>query len=261
MLNIVPGRVNSATSMVAVRDGGFCITSSVATNLRADVIAAAGSGVGVQPIVARRALDTRSSSALTPGSVRTLSLDSLGVPRGSRAVTASFTVIDAGSEGTLSIGPCGAGSWGAVYGATPLQSFTLTVRVNDGGLCVRSSSAIHLVVDATAAWTGTSGIAAIGPSRVLDTRGGAAIGWDTRAIDLSGVAGGAKRVMATVTAIAGAGGSAVFAWPCSTSRPAASIGATPAGTVTALGVVIEGTQLCVSATAFVDVVVDVTGAG
>jgi hypothetical protein len=176
-------------------------------------------------------------------------------------VTASFTVIDAGSEGTLSIGPCGAGSWGAVYGATPLQSFTLTVRVNDGGLCVRSSSAIHLVVDATAAWTGTSGIAAIGPSRVLDTRGGAAIGWDTRAIDLSGVAGGAKRVMATVTAIAGAGGAAVFAWPCSTSRPAASIGATPAGTVTALGVVIEGTQLCVSATAFVDVVVDVTGAG
>jgi hypothetical protein len=68
-------------------------------------------------------------------------------------------------------------------------------------------------------------------------------------------------VMATVTAIGGGGGSAVYAWPCASPRPAASIGATPAGTVTALGVVIDGNQLCLSATAFVDVVVDITGAG
>jgi murein DD-endopeptidase MepM/ murein hydrolase activator NlpD len=260
-LSIVPGRVNSATSVVAVRGGSFCISSSVAANLRADVIAAAGSGVGVQPIVARRALDTRTATALTPGSTRTISLGSLGVPKGSRAVTASFTIVDAASDGTLSIGPCGAGSWGAAYGATPLQSFSLTVRVNDSGLCVRTSSTVHLVVDATAAWTGTSGVAAIGPTRALDTRGASAIGWETRAVDLAGVTGGAKRVMATVTAIGGAIGSAVYAWPCASGRPVASIGATPAGKVTAFGVVIDGNQLCLSATSFVDVVVDVTAAG
>lgn len=261
-LNVMPGRINSTTTMVAVRNGQFCVTSSVAADLRIDVVAALStSGVGVQPIAATRALDSRTTSALTADTPRTLSLASMGVPRGARAVTATFTVLNPEAAGTLSIGPCGAGSWGARFGAVPLQSFSLTVRVNDSGLCLRSSTTAHVIVDVTGAWTGSSTAMPIGPQRVIDTRGGAPLGPGTRTVPLTGVPGGSSRVMVTVTAIGQATGVTVVAWPCNQPKPAGGVGATMAGRATAFSLPVAGTQLCLAANTSAHVVVDITGAG
>jgi hypothetical protein len=261
-LNVEPGRINSTTTMVAVRSNQFCVTSSVATDVRIDVVAALStSGVGVQPITSIRALDSRTTSVLTANTTRTVSLASMGVPRGSRAVTATFTVVDPAAAGTLSIGPCGAGSWGARYGRLAVQSFSLTVRVNDNGLCLRSSTDAHVIVDVTGAWTGSASVTPIGPQRVIDTRSGAPLGGDVRTVPLSGVPAGSSRVMVTVTAIGGSSVGTVVAWPCNQPRPSGGVGATMPGTITAFSLPVAGMELCLAANAPTHAVVDITGAG
>jgi murein DD-endopeptidase MepM/ murein hydrolase activator NlpD len=261
-LNLEPGRINSTTTVVAVHSNQFCVTSSVATDMRVDVVAALStSGVGVQPIASIRALDSRTTSVLAANTTRTVSLASMGVPRGARAVTATFTIVDPAAAGTLSIGPCGAGSWGARFGRVAVQSFSLTVRVNDNGLCLRNSTDAHVIVDVTGAWTGSASVTPIGPQRVIDTRGGAPLGNDVRTVPLGGVPAGTSRAMVTVTAIGGGSVGTVVAWPCSQPRPSGGVGATMPGNITAFSVPVAGTELCLTANAPTHAVVDITGAG
>jgi hypothetical protein len=265
-LNLVPNRFSSTTVPVLVRDGSFCVTASTATDIRIDVVAGQSSqGVGVLPVVATRALDTRTTTALVPGTPVPMPLARLGVPAGTRAVTATFTAIGPSSAGTLSIGPCGAGSWTARLGTAPLQSFSLTVRISDGGLCVSSSVTVHLVVDITGAWAPTSsgagGLSPLGPTRAFDSRSSGPVGNDTRTVELTGLPAGTARVMVSVAAVGLGVDGAVFAWPCSQPRPAAALGANTGSNVTSFSVPMAGTTLCLAATTPMHVVVDVTAAG
>lgn len=261
-LAINPARLNATVVMVPVADRQICVTSTVTTDVRLEVVAVhAADGVGVQPVVATRALDTRSVAPIAANGTKGISPKRLGTPSGAKAVTTTITLVAAGatpSSGSIGIGPCGGTPWIVAFKAVAIQSFSAVVRTNDAGICVSSTAAVHVVVDVTAAWTsGAPNIAASGPTRLLDTRRGAAVGPAAYGVP---VPSGATTVQLTVTAVGGAKGAAIFVWPCNAPKPSAAAGTTVALTATTMVVTVATTGgVCMSATSATHVIVDLQG--
>lgn len=257
---VAPTRINATVTTVVLSKGQLCVTSSVRTDVRVEVIAVlSAGGVGVEPIVARRALDTRPGEPMAANSTRGLSPKALGTPLGSSAVTVTVTVIGPAGDGSVGIGACGGTPWIVPFRAAPAQTFSGVVRTNDAGVCVSTSVATDVVVDVTGVWRGTTGTTAAGPNRAFDSRRSGPIGVNPTAVTLAGVGASAKSAQLSVTVLGGAKGGAVFVWPCASARPAAAVAATAAGqnTTATVSAALSGGSLCVATTSSLHVVIDV----
>jgi MYXO-CTERM domain-containing protein len=138
------------------------------------------------------------------------------------------------------------------------------VALGDGA---RVDFAAHTAVDAVVDLAGSfgptgAGLAPVAPTRVLDTRAPAAPlrAGVTRAVDVRAPAG-ATGVVASVAVIAGAAGGYLTASPCGAPTPPTSNINYAPGDVVANAVAsgLGAGQLCLTSSADVDVVVDVTG--
>lgn len=257
-LSFTPLRMNAVTAISRVSGGVVCITNSAPTALRVHVIGRlAADGVGALAMPARRALDTRTTGRLAAGATRSVGISALGVPTGTSAVTVTVTLLQPASNGALGIGACGGTPWIVSYSGAARQTLSGVVRINDGGLCLATTTTAHVIVDVTGAWRGTSGVAAVTPQRLFDSRRTAALDATPRTVNV-GVGAGLAQL--SITAIGGTTPASIFVWNCSTGRPAATVVHTADGQNTTVNVLVDLTagNLCLSADATVHVVVDLT---
>ncbi|MFM8268402.1 MAG: peptidoglycan DD-metalloendopeptidase family protein [Ilumatobacteraceae bacterium] len=259
-----PGRLNATMSTAVVVNGEICVFASTAVDLRIDVVGfLADDGIGAAAVGPRRALDTRVSGRLAANVTRTLLPSTLGVALGSRAVTTTITVLDPASAGRLSVGPCGGTPWTVDYAALPQQVVSMVARMNDGGLCVTTSTSAHVIVDVTGVWSGTtSALRAVQSVRMFDSRSTMAVGTGVTRV-ATGLVSTISRAQFTVTVVGGSVSGSVYVWNCAAAKPLASVVATTASTNTAATVTLDvrGGAICVSATSTMHVVIDVVAVG
>ena len=262
-LNFSPGRINATTTVVEVVNSEVCVSSSVATDLRVDVIGVLGAtGVGVQPIVAKRAMDTRTSSPIAANGTKATTLNALGIPAGSKAVTLTITLLNPAAAGSIGVGPCGGTPWILPFAAAPAQVFSGVIRTNDAGVCVSSTATVHVVLDATAAWTGSKVMTPAAPTRLFDSRSSGLITPTGRTVTIT-LPSGATRAQVSVTIIGRTPGAALLVWNCADTKPTASVVYTPA-TVTSSTTVtlnVTGASICLASTANVHAVIDLVAVG
>lgn len=261
-LNYSPGRANAVMTLVGVSEGKICVLATSTADMRLEVVGFVGTvGIGVLPTNAWRALDTRPTGVpLGPDRPIALPPAVLGAPRGTKAVTVTLTLLSPVAAGELSLGPCGGTPWRLEYTAAAAQTLSAIVRINDAGLCLSSTSDLHVVVDITGVWSGNRPLGIVTPTRLYDSRFTAPIDASTRQIAVA-LPPGAARAQFTIALIGWPGGT-LFAWNCRQPRPDGSVsytnGTTVAVTVT---VNITGGSLCLAALGTVHAVVDLTALG
>jgi len=262
-LNYNPGRLSATMTLVKVAAGEICVQASTAVDVRLDVVGVlSSSGVGPRAIVTKRALDTRSSSPIPAGGTRSASIGAMGIPAGSKAVTVMVTVIGPRTAGSIGVGPCGGTPWILPFGAGANQVLSGVIRSNDSGLCVSSTEQVHVVVDVTAAWTGSEPLVPLTPLRLLDTRSTSPITPVGQLLTMA-VPAGATQAQLTVALVGGSANAALFVWNCADRPPVAAAGYTPAFTNNSVTMTLNvtGSALCLSSTASVHVLVDLVAAG
>lgn len=262
-LNYNSGLLSATMTMVRVSAGEICVLASTAADLRLDVVAvAAATGVGPQAIVTKRALDTRSSTPIPAGGTRSASIGAMGIPAGSKAVTVMVTVLGPTTAGSIGVGPCGGTPWIVPFGAGANQVFSGVIRSNDSGLCVSSTEQVHVVLDVTAAWTGTNRLVPIAPQRLFDSRPTGPITPGGRFLPLV-VPAGSTQAQLTIALVGGPANAALFVWNCADKPPTAAAAYTPGYTNNAVTMTLKvsGNALCLASTANVHVLVDVVAAG
>jgi hypothetical protein len=261
-LNFMPGRLSATTTEVSVSNGTICLTSSTAVDVRVEVVAyLAGDGVGLQPIPATRAMDTRSGAALAAGGTKSASPKAMGVPAGTKAVTVTVTLLAAAAAGSIGVGACGGTPWILPFQAVQTQVFSAVVRTTDSGLCVSATSAVHVVLDVTGAWTGSSLLATRPPARLFDSRSTGAL--TTQVVQVPVSVPGATRAQFTVSVITASQSGAVFMWNCGAPQPAASVVSTNADSIASATVSLDmtGGSVCMASTGSLHSVVDLVAAG
>ncbi|HTH07581.1 MAG TPA: M23 family metallopeptidase, partial [Ilumatobacteraceae bacterium] len=262
-LNVTPGRLNATMTLVPVAAGAFCVTSSVTLGLRIDVVGYQSTeGSGVEPLNAKRAIDTRLSGRLSAGGTRTLSPAALGTPLGSKAVTATITILNPSGAGSLGIGPCGGTPWIVGFTSATAQTFSAIVRTNDAGVCVTSTAAADVVIDVDGVWGSTGLLATTTQRRVFDSRQNGTIPVTGRYIQ-TGLSASTPRAQFTITIVAGSTSGALLVWNCMDTKPTASVAYAPAGTTSAATVTLStsGGALCLAGTTELKVVLDVVATG
>jgi Peptidase family M23/LysM domain len=268
-LSFAAGGSAVGTSMVAVVAGNVCLTTSASARVKVEVIAArAANGVGLQPVSAARALDTRVSGVrIGPGSSVSISPAALGVVSGTQALSATVTLVNPAAAGTLSLGFCGQGPWTTPFSGDAVSSFAITMRVNTAGWCLTSSVATDVIVDVVGNWGAGTPPAPVDPTRLFDSRSaGSPVGLNDVTVPVAGVGsvpGGATSAVLAITTVAGGTGATVFAVPCGEGRSSGSVIATTAGRVTTVVVPVRlgGGAVCISALQAIDVIVDAIAAG
>lgn len=262
-LSFAPSRLNATMTMAKVVGGEVCLSASKAVEVRLDVVAVQSpQGVGVRPMVAKRALDTRKSTPIAAGGTRSASLSALGAPAGTKAVTLTVTLINPSGAGSIGVGACGGTPWIVAFGASGTQVFSGVIRTNDAGICVSATAQVHVVVDVTGAWTGSQALLPTAPQRLFDSRAGGAITPTGKVVGLA-LPAGATRAQVTVTIIGGTSSAALLAWNCADVRPSASVAYTTSASNNAVTVTLNvtGGALCVASTANVNVAVDLIAVG
>ena len=261
-LNFMPGRLSATTTEVAVSNGTVCLTASTAVDARVEVVGyLASDGVGLQPIAAKRALDTRSGAAIAAGGTKSASLKAMGVPAGTKAVTVTVTLLGAAAAGSIGIGACGGTPWILPFQAVQTQVFSAVARTTDSGLCVSATSSVHVVLDVTGAWTGSSLLATRPPARLFDSRATGAL--TTQVVQVPVSVPGATRAQFTVSVITAGLSGAVFMWNCAEPQPAASVVSTNADSIASATVSLNmtGGSVCMASTGSLHSVVDLVAAG
>jgi murein DD-endopeptidase MepM/ murein hydrolase activator NlpD len=262
-VNIAPGRANATMNVVKVVGGSICVYANVQTDVRLEVTAyASSSGVGVQAVAPKRALDTRTGAPIAAQGSRSVSLAKLGVSSAAKAVSVTVSIVAPAGAGTLAIGPCGGAVWLVPFGAASTQVFSGVIGAGASGLCVSSSAMTHVVLDVNGSWSGTNSLAPFGPQRLFDSRVSGAVGSNPVRVPL-GVLSGTSTAQLTITIIGGATGAAVTAWNCNQAQPAASVGAADRGVIAAVSATmnVSGGVVCLTATSPAHVIVDATASG
>jgi LysM repeat protein len=262
------GETSVGTSVVEVVRGSICLFVSTAADVRVEVIAAqSATGVGVQPVSAARAVDTRNTARLTVGTTLTLTPAMLGVVNGTQALTASITMVNPAAPGTLSLGFCGQGPWRTPFTGDAISSFSMTMRVSASGWCLSSTVDTDVIVDVTAVWAGTTVPAPVDPVRIYDSRNtGSRVGTSPVTVPVAGVggvSGGATTAVLSITTVTGDKATSVFVVPCGEGRSVGSASAQSAQRVSSemVAVRLGGGAVCISSIQPVDIIVDVIAAG
>ncbi len=195
-----------------------------------------------------------------------------GVPgSGVSGVSLNVTAVLPEAAGHLTVWPCGSPRPTASnlnYGRGGVVANAVVSQVDaTGEVCVVSHATSHVIVD-VGGWFG-SGFTGVNPSRLVDTRGGAAVklqaGVPLRVpvLGRGGVPGsGVSGVSLNVTAVLPEAAGHLTVWPCGSPRPTASNLNYGRGGVVANAVVsqVDATgEVCVVSHATSHVIVDVGG--
>ena len=216
------------------------------------------------------------AASVSSGSVTELQITGQnGVPSNATAAMVNLTALRGVSRGWLTLYPCGE----AIPLASnlnfepdePARTNAAISRIGSGGkVCIYSSTRVELVVDLTGYTQPNSGVNAITPSRLVDTREGTGGLYrmssnstvTVQVAGAGGVPGTATSAALNVTATAASGSGAFTVYPCDATRPtAANLNFVSGQTVPNLVVArlsATGT-VCIYANVDTHVVVDVTG--
>lgn len=278
-LNFVAGQTVANLVFTKLSDDGkACFATSAYTDVLADISGYFPAGSSYTPIASpTRLLDTRNGTA-TPtvgaGAVQQLEVTNrAGVPGDAKAVVANVTATRPGAAGFLTVWPCGqtqpnASNLNFAAGQT-VPNLVLTAVGVSGKICLASSAATDLIVDIAGYFPANSSFTAItNPTRLLDSRSGGAPSVAANIVRKVAIGGrssiplDAKAAVVNVTVTRPAADGFVTAWPCGEPPPVASNVNFTAGTtvpnliVGKLGV---GGELCISSSATIDLIVDVSG--
>lgn len=195
---------------------------------------------GLRAIVPTRVLDSRSGLGAPLGLVQPpgITLQNLPLTPASTAVVLNMTVTEPSNAGFVTVWPCDVNrptvsNLNFVAGETVANQ--VTVALGDSRtICAFSNVATHLVADVTAVYeaVGGTGLLALTPARILDTRDGfgakpePVAGGGFIALQVTGRGGvpavGAVAVAINVTATEGDLPGFLTVWPCDQPRPTAS---------------------------------------
>lgn len=229
--------------------------------------------LAVDPV---RLIDTREPnqqfSRLPAGSVGTLDLTGLGIPSGATAVALNLTAVAPSANGYVRVYAC-SGPEPETSNVNPAigqaQTNGLVVPIGDGKLCLRTLTAVDVVVDLNGWLTIGSdvGLKPINSRRLVDTRSG--LGGSLRLspgqmveVPVVAAESNTTAVSINITAVDPLVAGFVTAWPCGTDRPLVSNlnpqpGVTQPNLVTvAVG---SGGRVCLFTAQETDLVVDILG--
>ncbi|MFM2078928.1 MAG: hypothetical protein RJA49_2818, partial [Actinomycetota bacterium] len=222
-LTFTPGALAATVAAAPVKGGTFCVSASTSVDVRIAVIAQQStSGVGMVPIGARRALDTRSSGILRGGTTRAITTTQLGAPASAKAVTVTVTLLGPAADGGFGIGACGGTPWIVAFTKSAAQTFSAVVRSNSAGVCVSSSVDVQAIIDVTGVWTGSGSLAVTAPLRLFDSRPTGLVGASTVTARLA-VPGGRATAQLNVSVLSGGAAASVTLWNCADRRPSGAV--------------------------------------
>jgi hypothetical protein len=272
--------VANAVTVAVGAAGKVCVYTSTATHLIVDVNGAFSPGQGTGLLVAGvaplRLWDSRDAAKPAAASVRELVVRGVGdAPVDATAVVLNVTVDRPDASGFVTVFPCGgllplASNVNFVAGQTVANAVTVAVGVG-GRACVYTSTATHLVVDLSGAFSPGQGtgklVSGVGPSRLWDSRGSikptAGSVRELVVVGQGGVPIDSTAVVLNVTADGADATGFVTVFPCGSSVPLASnlnfvAGQTVANAVTvAVGVV---GRVCVYTSVATHLIVDINAA-
>jgi hypothetical protein len=266
----------SVANLAAVRVNGtghLCIYTSAQTDLIVDLVASStADGLRFTPVAPRRLVDTRAAGGGALGRVGQLApfvrlrfkvTGLAGVPADARAVALNVTSVAAAGAGYLTAYPCGPvpATSNLNFPAGRIVANLVVVPVAaDGSVCLRSSAATHLLVDALGSF-GPAGLRlrVETPRRIVDTRAGR--GAPARPL----TAGGRLRftlpepALLNVTAVSPSGDGFLTAYPCGPVPVVSTLNYRRWQAVPNLTTVAGGGQGCVATQQSAHVLVDRLG--
>lgn len=267
---------NAVIVGLASDTGTFCITTFATTDVIVDITGWFQADAGFAAATPVRIADTRDGTGvaeepLAPGEVLTVAVtDDLSLGAAALNVTAANTT----AAGYLTVYPCTptvpyASSVNYEAGQDGTPNAVISALDEDGQVCITTSATVDVIVDLAGAFTRGAGFTGLVPERVGDTRdgtGGVAIG----KIGLGEILRvavtddpEARGVALNVTATEADGNGYLTVFACAGASPYASnVNYTTEDLSSANAVLIgvnDDGEVCVSASAAVHVVVDITG--
>ena len=267
-LNYATGQTVANQAVVQVGSGGrINVKTSAAAHLLVDVVGYFRSGETFVPVAPRRVLDTRSSTPVTGGTARTVSIG--GLPStGVAGVVVNVTAVSPRSAGYLTVHPGGQARPTASAVNFPAgRNVAGLVIVKGRDVSVYTSATSNVLVDVLG-WIREGGdYVALSPARVKDTRASTRVAarrqLDVRVTDIAGVPGDrVAAVEVNVTAVNPSASGYLTVLPTGSGVPSTSTvnfgkGVTTANSATAK-VGYRG-QITIYASTDTDVIVDVVG--
>jgi hypothetical protein len=225
---------------------------------------AAGPATVFHAVVPSRVADTRSvvRGRIRPGAPLSIDL-ATATPVGTSAVSVNLTAVEPSDDGFLTAYPCGSKpppTSNVNFRAEQSRgAHAISALSSDRRLCVDSSSNTDVIVDLQGVFNATDGdlFAPQAPVRVIDTRS------TGRATTVTATVGANVRAVAvTLTATGAASAGYLTAFGCSAGPPPVSnVNFGAAETIAGSAYVAVGPdhRICVTSSAPVDVIVDITG--
>lgn len=148
---IAADAVSSFTMTMRVNEAGWCLSSSVATDVIVDVVAVWAGTAAPSPVGPARIYDSRDAGApVTSGGVGLPVAGVGGVPADATTAVVALTVVTRGSGTSVFAYPCGEGrSSGSVVAvsANRVTTAVVPVRLGGGTLCLSSMNDADVIVD------------------------------------------------------------------------------------------------------------------
>ena len=151
----VAGATTSVSGVMLVNSAGFCVTSSVATDLVVDVTGYFAPGTGMlSPVTSLRRFDSRTTGTTIgspPASVMIPGFDDWAATTPTAQV--HITMIGGAAEASVFAWPCGQPQPAAAVGVVrsrAVNTVSAIVALSNGTLCLASSQPIHIIVDLVA---------------------------------------------------------------------------------------------------------------
>ena len=138
-----------------VSSAGWCLTSSVATDVVVDVTGLWVGDGALAPVDVTRVYDSRSLGVTVGSTPVAIQISGQGsVPAGSSRAVLSISNVAGGLPGIVFAVPCGDGrSVGVVSAGTPnrITTAVVPVRLGNGAICVSAIEPVDLIIDVVAA--------------------------------------------------------------------------------------------------------------
>jgi hypothetical protein len=267
-------RTTGASVWTPVVGGRVCVRTNVATQLTIDVHAYSSprSTLGATVTHPVRVFDSAwAGKLLRAGTPRTLRVaGAAGMPASASAATLTLTTAGSAVTGTVQAYPCGGSPSGVpvavIARAASSMSFTVPVAA-DGSVCLVSTVDVSVTLDVVTAWVSNgAALRPLPPLRLFDSRtagAGRLVARSASALQAAGTAripADARAVAVNVFVINAAKDTTVVVQPCGgPATTAVMVTAVAGSSSSGSGTVTLGNgRLCITASASVHVVVDVT---
>ncbi len=222
-LNFVRGQTIANSSVVGVGTGGkVCVYTSAPTQVVVDYTGYFPAKSPFQPAAKpQRLTDTRTGGA-KPAAATDVAVK---VPAGAAAAL-GIAVTEPAAAGWVAAYPCGtkfAGTSNVNFTAGQTIAASVLARPGaDGRVCLRTSTAAHLVVDLQGVYQAGGGFSPIAPKRVTDTRTAPGTPLKPNTDFALAAPANASAVAVNVTGTASTAAGWIQAYPCGAKPPTTS---------------------------------------